>query len=80
MRILKQTLSNIGRMKLKTRLKSHNCGELNLSNENTEVVLSGWVSTVRDLGGILFIKGYSIYQILRDEESLKAPYIRLSWT
>ena len=42
--------------KLKTRMKSHNCGELNLSNLNEEVTLSGWVSTVRDLGGILFIE------------------------
>ena len=42
--------------KLKTRMKSNNCGELNLSNLNEEVTLSGWVSTVRDLGGILFIE------------------------
>ena len=37
-------------------MKSNNCGELNLSNLNEEVTLSGWVSTVRDLGGILFIE------------------------
>ena len=42
--------------KLKTRMKTNNCGELNLSNLNEEVTLSGWVSTVRDLGGILFIE------------------------
>ena len=41
---------------MKTRFKTHNCGELNLSNENQEIVLSGWVSTIRDLGGILFIE------------------------
>ena len=41
---------------MKTRIKSHNCGELNLNNINEEVTLSGWVSTVRDLGGILFIE------------------------
>ena len=41
---------------MKTRLKTHNCGEMNLALENQEVVLSGWVSTVRDLGGILFIE------------------------
>ena len=41
---------------MKTRMKSNNCGELNLSNLNEEVTLSGWVSTVRDLGGILFIE------------------------
>ena len=41
---------------MKTRMKTNNCGELNLSNLNEEVTLSGWVSTVRDLGGILFIE------------------------
>ena len=41
---------------MKTRIKTHNCGELNLANINEEVTLSGWVSTVRDLGGILFIE------------------------
>lgn len=37
-------------------MKSHSCGELNLSNINEEITLAGWVSTVRDLGGILFIE------------------------
>ena len=37
-------------------MKSVNCGELNLANLNEEVTLCGWVSTVRDLGGILFIE------------------------
>lgn len=32
------------------------CGELNLNNLDQEVTLCGWVSTVRDLGGILFIE------------------------
>ena len=41
---------------IKTRMKSHNCGELNLNNLNEEVVLSGWASTIRDLGGILFVE------------------------
>ena len=39
-----------------TKMKDHNCGELNLSNVNEEITLSGWVATVRDLGGILFIE------------------------
>ena len=41
---------------IKTRMKDHNCGELNLSNVGEEITLSGWVSTIRDLGGILFIE------------------------
>ncbi len=39
-----------------TKMKSHNCGELNLNNINQEVTLSGWVACVRDLGGILFVE------------------------
>ena len=41
---------------IKTRMKDHNCGELNLTNVGEEITLSGWVSTIRDLGGILFIE------------------------
>ncbi len=41
---------------IRTKMKSHNCGELNLNNIGEEVTLSGWVSTVRDLGGILFVE------------------------
>ena len=41
---------------IKTRMKDHNCGELNLNNIGEEVTLSGWVATIRDLGGILFIE------------------------
>lgn len=39
-----------------TALKSHWCGSLNKDNINTQIKLSGWVSAVRDLGGIIFIE------------------------
>jgi len=35
--------------------RTHNNGELNISNLNEEVVLKGWVSKKRDLGGLVFI-------------------------
>ncbi|MBN2526414.1 MAG: aspartate--tRNA ligase [Deltaproteobacteria bacterium] len=35
--------------------KSHGAGELRLSHKGEQVVLMGWVDTVRDLGGTLFI-------------------------
>ena len=41
---------------IKTNYKDHECGKLNLSNIDQTITLSGWVSTVRDLGGILFIE------------------------
>ncbi len=35
--------------------RTHNNGELNIKNLNEEVVLKGWVSKKRDLGGLVFI-------------------------
>ena len=41
---------------METGFKNRNCGELNLNNLNEEVTLAGWVSCVRDLGGIIFVE------------------------
>ncbi|MCM1338415.1 MAG: aspartate--tRNA ligase [Muribaculaceae bacterium] len=41
---------------IKTNYKDHECGKLNLTNVDEVVTLSGWVSTIRDLGGILFVE------------------------
>ena len=41
---------------IKTEFKDHECGKLRLEDIDKTVTLSGWVSTVRDLGGILFIE------------------------
>ncbi|MDF1694195.1 MAG: aspartate--tRNA ligase [Saprospiraceae bacterium] len=35
--------------------RSHNCGELRMSNEGQVVQLSGWVQKSRDLGGMTFV-------------------------
>lgn len=49
--------------------KSHWCESLNEKNIGEKVTLSGWVSTVRDLGGIIFIElrdRSGLFQIVAD--------------
>ena len=35
-------------------LRTHNCGELRQSDEGKHVKLCGWLSSVRDLGAVIF--------------------------
>ena len=35
--------------------RTHNLGELNISNKNQQVTLCGWVHKTRDLGGMTFV-------------------------
>jgi len=39
-----------------SKLKTHWCGKLSEKDINTRVNLAGWVSNVRDLGGIIFVE------------------------
>ena len=51
--------------------RSHNCGELRVSQIGTEVTLSGWVQKVRDKGFMVWIDlrdRYGITQLIFDEE------------
>ena len=56
--------------------RSHNCGELRISDVPTQVKLSGWVQISRDLGGMTFIDlrdRYGITQLvfnMEDDEAL----------
>lgn len=38
-----------------TKYRSHGCGEINEALFHCEVLLSGWVDSLRDLGGVVFI-------------------------
>jgi len=51
-------------------LRSKTCGELRLSDANTTVTLAGWVQTIRDKGGVLWIDlrdRYGITQLLLED-------------
>ncbi len=54
----------------KSMYRSHTCGELRLSNVNQKVTLAGWVSRIRDKGGLVWIDlrdRYGITQIILNE-------------
>lgn len=58
-------------------LRTHKCGELTKNNLNEEVILSGWVHSRRDHGGIIFIDlrdRYGLTQIKFDPEINKAAW------
>lgn len=68
-------------------LRTHTCGDLTKENVDQEVLLNGWVSSRRDLGGVIFIDlrdRYGITQIVFDEsnkelhkkaEDLRSEYV-----
>ena len=51
--------------------RSHYCSELNTSNLDQEVKLSGWIDTIRDHGNLIFIDlrdNYGITQCVVDAQ------------
>ncbi|MCX6219129.1 aspartate--tRNA ligase [Spirosoma sp.] len=51
-------------------LRTHTCGELRLTDHNTTATLCGWVQTIRDKGGVLWIDlrdRYGITQLLLED-------------
>ena len=51
--------------------RTHNCGELRTSDVDKKVRLAGWIQTIRDMGGIVFIDlrdQYGITQLVSPDD------------
>lgn len=60
---------------MKNIYRTYNCNEIREKNVGEEIRLAGWVDTIRDLGGVLFIDlrdSYGITQVVvsGDEEKV----------
>ncbi|MBQ7226925.1 MAG: aspartate--tRNA ligase [Clostridia bacterium] len=54
-------------------LRTHTCNELNTAHIGQKVVLTGWIDTVRDHGGVLFVDlrdHYGVTQIVFSDDSM----------
>ena len=63
--------------------RSHNCGELNVSHINTEVILAGWVQKSRDKGFMNWVDlrdRYGITQLIFDESRTEKSVFDLAKT
>jgi aspartyl-tRNA synthetase len=62
-------------------LRTHNCGELRISDKGKKIILCGWVQKVRDKGGMIWIDlrdRYGITQLILEEGKSSQEAISVS--
>ncbi len=60
-----------------TSMKTHGCGEITKNETGSEVKIAGWVSAVRDLGGIIFVEvrdKTGLFQLVSDPKKNPQVY------
>ena len=60
-------------MIIENEYRSHYCGKLDTTNVGEEVKLSGWMHSIRDHGGLVFIDlrdQFGFAQIVIDQQSV----------
>ncbi|HYF50074.1 MAG TPA: OB-fold nucleic acid binding domain-containing protein, partial [Planctomycetota bacterium] len=59
------------------KYRTHHCGELRAADVGKKAVLSGWVQTNRDMGGVIFIDlrdKHGVTQIVFDPQRCPAAH------
>ena len=60
-----------------TSMKTHGCGEITKQEVGKEITIAGWVSAVRDLGGIIFVEvrdKSGLFQLVSDPQKNPEVY------
>jgi len=61
-----------------SKYRTHNCGEIRLSNVGEKVTISGFVETIRDLGGVVFLDIRDMYGITQVVTSGKTEEVEFA--